>query len=197
MMSEHMPPSTYILRNLIDVEVPESVSWFPQTIGWKIIAVLLVALLIYAAYLGVKHWWHNRYRTEAIEQLKLINLESASSEQALFNVTKSVMVYLNPQHASLYGEALLNCLDSYLLSKGQGLPNQTDSFRFTTEVGRKWMQSLVQPDCSLSLEERQLLARDLSYWVKTHQAACSTDVLESKEALEQGSTASQRKGGQL
>ncbi|WP_154215052.1 DUF4381 family protein, partial [Vibrio parahaemolyticus] len=32
------PPSTYILRELHDVAVPPSVSWYPQTIGWKILA---------------------------------------------------------------------------------------------------------------------------------------------------------------
>ena len=31
MAQTHTPPSTYILRDLHDVAVPESVSWLPQT----------------------------------------------------------------------------------------------------------------------------------------------------------------------
>lgn len=40
MTIQHTPPSTYILRELHDVAVPESVSWLPQTVGWKVLAII-------------------------------------------------------------------------------------------------------------------------------------------------------------
>ncbi|MCZ8485299.1 DUF4381 domain-containing protein, partial [Vibrio lentus] len=46
MAVEHTPPSTYILRDLHDVAIPESVSWMPQTIGWKILGVILLLVAI-------------------------------------------------------------------------------------------------------------------------------------------------------
>ncbi|HDM8140995.1 TPA: DUF4381 domain-containing protein, partial [Vibrio harveyi] len=61
----HTPPSTYILRELHDVAVPESVSWVPQTIGWKILAVIGAIVLMYLGYRLLHHWWDNRYRKEA------------------------------------------------------------------------------------------------------------------------------------
>ena len=50
MAVEHTPPSTYILRDLHDVAIPESVSWIPQTIGWKILGVILLLIAVYLAY---------------------------------------------------------------------------------------------------------------------------------------------------
>ncbi len=40
MTVEHTPPSTYINYANCDVAIPESVSWVPQTIGWKILGTL-------------------------------------------------------------------------------------------------------------------------------------------------------------
>lgn len=60
------PPGTYILSELHDVTVPPSVSWYPQTIGWKILAALFVLALIYVAYRLIRKWWTNRYRKEAL-----------------------------------------------------------------------------------------------------------------------------------
>ena len=31
----HTPPTTYVLKGLSDVQVPPSISWFPQTIVGK------------------------------------------------------------------------------------------------------------------------------------------------------------------
>ena len=40
---DHQVPGTYILRHLSDVAIPEPVSWWPQTVGWKVL--LAVAIL--------------------------------------------------------------------------------------------------------------------------------------------------------
>ena len=47
MSVEHTVPSTYILRDLHDVAIPDSVSWAPQTIGWKILGVILLLATLY------------------------------------------------------------------------------------------------------------------------------------------------------
>ena len=65
MSVEHSPPSTYILRELHDVAVPDSISWMPQTIGWKVVSVLLMIGAIYLSYRFALRWWNNRYRGEA------------------------------------------------------------------------------------------------------------------------------------
>ena len=69
------PPSTYILRELHDVAVPSSVSWYPQTIGWKILAAVrsLHWYISHIAWLGnggiivteKKLYWRFRKSTRA------------------------------------------------------------------------------------------------------------------------------------
>lgn len=76
MAVEHTPPSTYILRDLHDVAIPTSVSWMPQTIGWKILGIILLLVAIYLAYRLALRWWSNRYRKEALQELMVLMHET-------------------------------------------------------------------------------------------------------------------------
>ncbi len=108
----HTPPSTYILRELHDVAVPESLSWVPQTIGWKILAVIGAIVLMYLGYRLLHHWWDNRYRKEAIEAISRLNPDDASMPKALFSILKIVLIHLDSSHARLFDTAFLRKLDA-------------------------------------------------------------------------------------
>ena len=95
MAVEHTPPSTYILRDLHDVAIPESVSWIPQTIGWKILGVALLLIAIYLAYRLVQRWWNNRYRKEALQELMVLDARDKNSTERTFKVLKVVLRYLD------------------------------------------------------------------------------------------------------
>ncbi|MGV2988557.1 DUF4381 domain-containing protein [Vibrio sp. E150_011] len=160
-MTEHRPPSTYILRELIDIDVPVPVSWVPQTVGWKIVAALLFALLMWAGYRWINRWWNNRYRNEAIHELVRINLSSSLAEYHLFLVTKTVLRYLDSRLANAFGQQFLCALDDFGSSKTRPL---------STELGVAWMDSLVTPNFELSLEQKQALVTELTLWIKHHQS---------------------------
>ncbi|MGR5065035.1 DUF4381 domain-containing protein [Photobacterium sp. DNB22_13_2] len=159
MSIEHSPPSTYILRELYDVAVPDSVSWMPQTIGWKILLVLLIVIAGYVCYRLLQRWWHNRYRAEAIAALNHLSIEDPQFEDTLFSILKIVLVYLDPTNAKLFSTSFLQQLDA--LSEGR--------CSFDDELSQKWIQSLVDPAASLDDEEREVLRQRALQWVKFHQ----------------------------
>lgn len=58
------------LSQLADVVLPPPVSWRPQTVGWEVLAVVLVLLALWLAWRGARRWWRNRYRREALAELQ-------------------------------------------------------------------------------------------------------------------------------
>ncbi len=63
------PQARQALTHLADVTLPPPVSWHPQTVGWAVLAVVLIALLLGLAWYAVRRWRSNRYRRAALAEL--------------------------------------------------------------------------------------------------------------------------------
>ncbi|PTO64599.1 DUF4381 domain-containing protein [Vibrio splendidus] len=167
MAVEHTPPSTYILRELHDVAIPDSVSWAPQTIGWKILGVILLLVAIYLAYRLALRWWNNRYRKEALQELVLLDARDKNSTERTFKVLKVVLRYLDSSNAKLFGQAYVNRLNAYL--PGSANTSENSNAFFADEVSKLWMQSLIDPNVRLSFEQRLEVIQTAMMWLKLHK----------------------------
>ncbi|UIJ43132.1 DUF4381 domain-containing protein [Vibrio kanaloae] len=167
MAVEHTPPSTYILRDLHDVAIPESVSWIPQTIGWKTLGVILLLVAIYLAYRLAQRWWNNRYRKEALQELMVLDARDKNSTERTFKVLKVVLRYLDSSNAKLFGQAYVNRLNAYLPVSANTSEN-SNAF-FADEVSELWMQSLIDPNVRLSFEQRLEVIQTAMMWLKLHK----------------------------
>ncbi|EAP96002.1 DUF4381 domain-containing protein [Vibrio splendidus] len=167
MAVEHTPPSTYILRELHDVAIPDSVSWAPQTIGWKILGVILLLVAIYLAYRLTQKWWNNRYRKEALQELMILDARDKNSTERTFKVLKVVLRYLDSSNAKLFGKAYVNRLNTYLPVSANTSEN-SNAF-FADEVSELWMQSLIDPNVRLSFEQRLEVIQTAMMWLKIHK----------------------------
>ncbi|MEZ8406844.1 DUF4381 domain-containing protein [Vibrio splendidus] len=167
MAVEHTPPSTYILRELHDVAIPDSVSWAPQTIGWKILGVILLLVAIYLAYRLALRWWNNRYRKEALQELVLLDARDKNSTERTFKVLKVVLRYLDSSNAKLFGQAYVNRLNAYLPVSANTSEN-SNAF-FADEISELWMQSLIDPNVRLSFEQRLEVIQTAMMWLKLHK----------------------------
>ncbi|MFM2580935.1 DUF4381 domain-containing protein [Vibrio fortis] len=174
MSVEHTPPSTYILRDIQDVAVPDSVSWLPQTIGWKVLGVVLIMALAYAAYRYACYRWHNRYRQEALDVLGQLDPSDKSSAKRVFEVLKSVLRYLNARNASVHGQRALATLDGYL-------PKKTSTI-FQDTASKIWIDSLINPSIYLTFEQRVEIIEKATTWVKVHQYRGSENPQETPRA---------------
>ncbi|NAZ51800.1 DUF4381 family protein [Vibrio toranzoniae] len=167
MTVEHTPPSTYILRELHDVTIPDSVSWVPQTIGWKILGVVLLLVAFYLTYRLALTWWNNRYRKEAFRELVLLDARDKDSTERTFKVLKVVLRYLDSGNAKLFGQAYVNRLNAYL-PVNAGRSTKSNAF-FTDEVSGLWMQSLIDPKVRLTFEQRLEVIQTAMMWLKLHK----------------------------
>ncbi|WP_373960491.1 DUF4381 domain-containing protein [Vibrio gigantis] len=172
MTVEHTPPSTYILRELHDVAIPESVSWVPQTIGWKILGVASLMVTIYLVYRLALRWWNNRYRKEALKELMVLDARDKNSTKRTFKVLKVVLRYLDSRNAKLFGQAYVNRLNAYLPVNAD--TSTKSSAFFTDEVSGLWMQSLIDPKVRLSFEQRLEVIQTAMMWLKLHKPDVQT-----------------------
>lgn len=161
MSNQPTPPSTYILKQLHDIGLPDPVSWWPQTIGWKILSAIGLILLSIWLYKRAQNWWKNRYRREAIEVINTLDINNPQFEYQAFVIIKRVMGYLNPADQALYGEEFQTALNAYIPS---------DHSKMENELLRRWMQSLNSRKEALNIEEKQRVHQHCLLWIREHQS---------------------------
>ncbi len=97
-----------LLEKMHELVVPPPVSLLPQTDGWWVLlGWLLTLLLLGGASIG-RHQQRNRYRHEALQALRNIELGGnlrAPGEIAAIVKRTALTVYPRTEVASLYGEA--------------------------------------------------------------------------------------------
>ncbi|EPI5810105.1 DUF4381 domain-containing protein [Vibrio vulnificus] len=164
MTIQHTPPSTYILRELHDVVVPERVSWLPQTVGWKVLAIIGGLVLLYIGYRYLRFFWDNRYRAEALQAIAQLDPKDPAMASELFSIVKQVLIYHDSGYARLFGDAFLAVLN-------QLIPTQP---LFDDELAIQWVQSTVNPNVPLSESARATLKARAALWVKSHQEKASS-----------------------
>lgn len=162
------PPSTYILRELHDVAVPESVSWLPQTIGWTILAAIGLLVIALWIFRRIERWWFNRYRQEALDAIRALKKSDGRFEQELYTILSVVTRHIDGRSSPLFGADFLTQLDQKI--EGNRL--------FSTPLGDKWLQSLVNPKLQLTNEEKNTLLECATTWIRWHKSGRSPHRLD-------------------
>jgi hypothetical protein len=73
-----MKPQPPDLSGLHDFVQPQPPSWAPQTIGWYVVIAVLAVLAVFLMIRAIRHWWRNRYRREAIREIRTAPLAQLS-----------------------------------------------------------------------------------------------------------------------
>ncbi|OLQ69933.1 hypothetical protein BIT28_10300 [Photobacterium proteolyticum] len=158
---DHQVPGTYILRHLSDVAIPEPVSWWPQTVGWKVLLAVAILFAVYLLYRQCRQWWLNRYRREALDSLRLVAMSSSQADQDILAIIKIVLVYLEPRCANLFGQPLLAALDAALPA--------SDAIWFTP-LGERWLESVISQKTTLTADHVKQLELHCRDWLAEHDA---------------------------
>ncbi len=136
------PLTEAALRSLKDIALPPPVSWMPQTWGWVLLAMALLA----AAGVIVLVWWRrfeaNAYRREALGQLVLIERrikdpvtrQDAVHELALLLKRVALAISGRSETASLSGASWVRFIDSRTENgAGQALGKMLDDSEYHGE----------------------------------------------------------------
>ena len=113
-----LPPTSDPLAGLVDIPLPPRVSLWPQTWPSRILLVLVAVGLVYGTVRALHHWRVNRYRRQALSELKGIEarattLTPADLACALASLLRRTALAAFPRHevAVLTGTAWLAFLD--------------------------------------------------------------------------------------
>ncbi len=159
-MVAHVPPSSYTLRNLHEVPIPDPVSWWPQTAGWYFLMALVSAVLATLFIKFIHRWWLNRYRREALYVLKKLPEDGPNIGFQLYRLHKLVLNYLSPSNANYFGQHFLQHLNDY---------EPGNHFNYADSLGQAWLESLVDDKTLLTADQTKALIERAECWLRHHR----------------------------
>jgi Domain of unknown function (DUF4381) len=158
-----------VLQPLQELPLPAPVSWAPQTVGWAVVAMVLLAALCWGAWAGWRHHRKQRYRRIALVDLEGIEralddpadpAERVAALAAIPALIKRTSLAVAPRErvATLSGEEWLAFLKH---TRG----------RFDERSGA--LLSLVSyapadQIAAVSQRDAQALVRDARDWIEHH-----------------------------
>jgi hypothetical protein len=162
------PEPTIDFTRLRDLAMPGSVSYMPQTAGWYVLGVIVLALIACAVARVIGHRRANRYRREALDELSDIERRLPSGVTASLVVEidtlakrVALVAFGRETVASLAGSAWLTFLDrtsrSTAFSAGAGSPLGELPYRSSKERE------------AMSLEQASALTDVVRRWIRSHR----------------------------
>ncbi|MGF1755262.1 DUF4381 domain-containing protein [Vibrio makurazakiensis] len=162
-----MSRNNILLNDLIEPSIPAGVSWLPETVGWKCLAIIISCTLFWILLKALNQFRASAYRRTAIRALKLTTqqLNSNSHVHGEFRRWNSVVkhvacfAYPNSKVAELSG------LDWVLFLKETSCAKHIDETLLS-----KWQSELYQPSltCCWSESDIQQVKETCIRWVATH-----------------------------
>ncbi len=157
------PWGNYLLDKIVETQAPETISWLPQTLGWKVLASVALLLLVRKIYTIYKNYQRNAYRREALAWLEQCqqtdNLELYKQLPTLLRRT-ALNAFKRTEISQLTGGQWERWLDQQCL--------QTS---FVTSCPNALHQLAYMPINSnaFSCEQYQVLVTQITLWIKHHR----------------------------
>ncbi|MBI4893026.1 MAG: DUF4381 domain-containing protein [Acidobacteria bacterium] len=158
------------LKGLRDIQVPDAVSWMPQTDAWYVLFGLAAVVILLAAIRFWVRWKRNAYRREALKELEVIEAQCAHESGRLAGLPRipelvrktALAAYSRQQVAGLSGDKWLSYLEKTAPGCGMGVP-----------AGQLLNVVAYAPPASLAgLTDAQtrLLISSAKSWIRRHRA---------------------------
>lgn len=156
----------YLLHGIEEIYLPETISWWPQTLTWKILTAVLIIFLLRTLYIKYRDWQNNAYRREAISTLQTIQKNAGSDAQVLSQIgptlkRAALVAYPRRDVASLTGQRWLAFLD-----------NSAEKALFCNQHGKHLLLLSYQAPDKWQLAPRQIesLFTACHEWLELHQS---------------------------
>lgn len=162
-MVEPIPPSSVTLKGWMETSIPDPISWWPQTIGWKVVACIAFILLIRFLVWRYRVYRFNRYRREALWALKQGSSGDLNARSHYyFQILKVVAQHIEPSTAPMSEMDFMAFLDK---------TSSKMKTSFNGELGKRWSKMQVDPSIALDFKQAEQLKFLCIDWIKTHRYA--------------------------
>jgi hypothetical protein len=165
-MTFEKPWGNYLLKNIIETQAPEAISYFPQTLGWKILLMIFIGFSIKKTWHSWKAYKSNAYRREALawlQQGEFTDDRYLRQLPALLKKT-ATLAYKNSSLNQMSGNEWAAWLDLHC-TKTQF--NQKDRIKLLTQLPYKKVIDVNEQHITAFIEQ-------VSLWVKYHQVSETT-----------------------
>lgn len=154
----------YLLKEFIETSAPPLISWWPQTLGWKLVPVFFLFFALKKAYLLWQEYKRNAYRREALTWLNDLPSFHNLEQQAVYR-----------QLPALLRKTALTAFKRSQICHLQGsdwdawLDKQCEKTAFTTRCAKQLHRLSFSPSPQLSPEQMHALINEISLWIKFHR----------------------------
>jgi hypothetical protein len=76
---------------LKELAFPDAIPFLPQTAGWLVVGLVLLALLAWLAWRARRRWLKNAYRREALASIEAMRADPAGAAQLPFILRRSAL----------------------------------------------------------------------------------------------------------
>lgn len=164
------PPTSPLLNQLQDIQLPEPIGWWPLSFAWWILLFMLVSIAVGLTWYLREQKKRNAYRKEALQRLKTLNNSEntrLSPNQQAIEINQllkqvALTAYPRTEVAQLNGQAWLD----FLAKSAKHIVPPTDL--------KQCMQLAYQPPSHSQTELKQAqqqlnsLKRYANQWIKGH-----------------------------
>jgi len=156
------------LEQLHDVIVPDPVGWMPETVGWYVVAGILLLGLLWLVYGRVRQWMANRYRRTALAELRQLESRLSDPAQQVRSLAELPLLIRRTALAMAPRETVVaHTGDEWL----RFLDQTGGGNEFSTGIGRYLSDLTYKPPESLSLTSEDIgnLLALIRQWIRTHR----------------------------
>ncbi len=158
------PWGNYLLKELIETTAPKMTSFWPQTIGWQVIAVLLLLALIRKSYLAWQAYKRNAYRREALAWLNHLPVYISLNEQPIY---RQLPALLRKTALQAFGRDQVSHLSNEHWE--HWLDQQCDKTSFSEQYTSYLHPLAYAPQLQLEAQQMKNLLHEINLWIKFHR----------------------------
>ncbi len=153
----------YYIQDLQSPVIEITTSWFPQTIGWKLLFFVFIIVFVYKSYKNYQKWIENKYRREALAEIKNISFDDThKAAQRLSKILKTTAIYALPSSLinSLKPEELSEKLNDSCLKKV-----------FISKIFNDWQVKILQSPENNNFTDKEVkeISIQVTNWIINHQ----------------------------
>ncbi len=155
----------YALKGLSEAVSPAPISWLPTTLGWKVMALIMLVWLFWRGHLYLQYRRRNLYRRQALHQLEALISDHGMTPGLLAGLGRllkatAVGCYPRRQVARLSGDKWM-----------QWLENHGGADIFSCDSQQLLAHGVYQGEDSVKEAALATLVKEIQQWILHHPEA--------------------------